>query len=124
MQSAIIALIILSLKVTFSDANVAILLGQCDNFAVESSAGITFDGRLTTVSTGDIGVSPGTSITGSYRLGDGSVQRNSPLAIGCTSDLATAYRTAWAAYCPPSRVSVEADKLIWSVEQYTPGKRV
>ena len=56
MQSAIIALFVLSLSVTLSDANVAILLGQCDNFAVESSAGITFDGRLTTVSTGDIGV--------------------------------------------------------------------
>ena len=107
MQSTITALIVLSLSAAFTYADVAISLGQCGQFAVESSAGITFDGRLTTVFTGDVGVSPGTSITGSYRLGAGSVQRNSPLAIGCTSDLAIAYKTAAAAYCPPSNIMAE-----------------
>ena len=104
MQSILIAL---ALAVAIVDANVAITLGQCENFAVESAAGITFDGRLTTVYTGNVGVSPGTSIEGNYVLGTGSVQRTSTLATACTNDLKTAYQTAQAATCPPQNIRVE-----------------
>ena len=97
MQSIIIGLTVFSLAASLIECNVAISLGQCDQFAVESSASVTFNGRLTTVYRGDVGVSPGTSIEGSYVLDNGSVQRNSPLATGCTSDLRTAYDTAVAA---------------------------
>ena len=107
MQSIIIGLTVFSLAASLIECNVAISLGQCHQFAVESSAGVTFNGRLTTVYTGDVGVSPGTSIEGSYVLDDGSVQRNSPLATGCTSDLRTAYDTAVAAVCPASNIIVE-----------------
>ena len=107
MQSIIIGLTVFSLAASLIECNVAISLGQCHQFAVESSAGVTFNGRLTTVYTGDVGVSPGTSIEGSYVLDNGSVQRNSPLATGCTSDLRTAYDTAVAAVCPPSNIRVE-----------------
>ena len=107
MQAVITALIVLSLSASLIEANVAISLGQCEQFAVESSAGVTFDGRLTTLYSGDVGVSPGTSIEGSYLLDNGSVQRNSPLAAECTSDLMIAYNTAKAAVCPPSNIRVE-----------------
>ena len=107
MQSIIIGLTVFSLAASLIECNVAISLGQCHQFAVESSAGVTFNGRLTTVYSGDVGVSPGTSIEGSYVLDNGSVQRNSPLATGCTSDLRTAYDTAVAAVCPPSNIRVE-----------------
>ena len=107
MQSIIIGLTVFSLAASLIECNVVISLGQCDQFAVESSAGVTFNGRLTTVYRGDVGVSPGTSIEGSYVLDDGSVQRNSPLATGCTSDLRTAYDTAVAAVCPASNIRVE-----------------
>ena len=107
MQSIIIGLTALLLSATLIEGNVAISLGQCDQFSVESSAGVTFNGRLTTLYSGDVGVSPGTSIEGSYVLGSGTVQRNSPLAAGCTSDLSTAYDTAVAAVCPASNIRVE-----------------
>lgn len=38
----------------------------CENFAVHAGTTITFDGAMSTVNRGDVGVSPGTSITGSY----------------------------------------------------------
>ena len=106
-MQTIATLVVLSLSASLIEANVAISLGQCEQFAVESSAGVTFNGRLTTLYSGDVGVSPGTSIEGSYLLDSGSVQRNSPLAAGCTSDLMTAYNSAKAAVCPPSNIRIE-----------------
>jgi hypothetical protein len=38
----------------------------CENFAVHARTTVTFDGAVSTVYGGDVGVSPGTSITGSY----------------------------------------------------------
>jgi hypothetical protein len=38
----------------------------CGNFAVHARTTVTFDGTMSTIHGGDVGVSPGTSITGSY----------------------------------------------------------
>ena len=86
---------------------VQISLGRCENFAVLSDAGTSFNGRITTLSTGDIGVSPGTSITGLYHLGSGSVMMNTDLANGCRSDMTSAYNAAKAAVCPFSNLKAE-----------------
>jgi hypothetical protein len=45
----------------------------CENFAVHARTAVTFDGVMSTIRGGDVGVSPGTSITGSYTFEDGGV---------------------------------------------------
>lgn len=107
MQSISLTLAVICIATTLAAANVDIPLGSCENFAVESSAGVTFNGRLTTLYTGSVGVAPGTSIEGSYLLDDGAVERNSPLANSCTADLRTAYNAASSATCPPANIISE-----------------
>ena len=107
MQSISLTVAVFCIATALATANVDIPLGSCANFAVESSAGVTFNGRLTTLHTGSVGVAPGTSIEGSYLLDDGAVERNSPLAKSCTADLRTAYNAASSATCPPSNIIVE-----------------
>ena len=107
MQSITFAVALLAVSTTVVSANVDIALGSCQNFAVEASAGVTFNGRLTTLHTGSVGVAPGTSIEGSYVLNTGAVERNSPLANSCTADLLTAYNKASSATCAPSNIIIE-----------------
>jgi hypothetical protein len=45
--------------------------GVCKNFAVHARTTVTFDGVQTTIHTGDVGVAPGTSITGNVNIIDG-----------------------------------------------------
>ena len=79
-------------------------LGECAEFAVMAGTAVTFNGGLTTVYTGDVGVSPGTSVTGNYQLNDGSVEITSTKSNQCASDRTTAYNAAAAAVCPPSNI--------------------
>jgi hypothetical protein len=82
-------------------------LGQCAQFAVMAGTSASFNGGLTTVNTGDVGVSPGTSITGNYQLNDGSTEVTSTKSNACASDRITAYNAAAAAVCPPSNIMNE-----------------
>ena len=50
-----------------------------------------FDGAVTTIFTGSIGVSPGTSITGSYLVEKGSEELNTAAAVNCASDQLIAF---------------------------------
>lgn len=61
-----------------------------------------FNGELTTIFTGDIGVSPGTSVTGNFKQNDGSVEITSTKSNQCASDRIVAYNAAAAEVCPPS----------------------
>jgi hypothetical protein len=45
----------------------------CENYAVHAQTAVTFDGAMSTIRDGNVGVSPGTSITGSYTLDGGQV---------------------------------------------------
>jgi hypothetical protein len=58
---------------TVSDASSS---GACENFAVNARNTITFDGAESTIKNGDVGVSPGTSITGAKELLNGGVEDN------------------------------------------------
>jgi hypothetical protein len=51
--------------------------GLCENFAVHARTTVTFDGVMTTISDGDVSVSPGTSITGDYRIDGGEIVADS-----------------------------------------------
>ena len=107
MPSITALLVAIALSASLIEGNVDVYLGDCETFAVLSAAGITFDGRQTTIVNGDIGVSPGTSVTGSYNLNNGSMQINSQKANQCQMDLLTAYNTAMSAVCPASNIRVE-----------------
>jgi hypothetical protein len=45
----------------------------CQNFAVHARTTVTFDGVTSTIHGGDVGVSPGTSVTGAYEFDGGDV---------------------------------------------------
>ena len=92
-----------------SALNVSIPLGSCQNFAVQAGTAVSFNGVLTTVFTGSVGVAPGTAITGSYSLGTGSVQANSASAILCAADLIIAYGAAAGATCKPNNLLPSSD---------------
>jgi hypothetical protein len=65
---------------SFTDCSTkALANGVCQDFALHARTTITFDGVMSIVKSGDIGVSPGTSITGSYNLENGSVVSGSDL---------------------------------------------
>ena len=66
-------------------------LGACKNFSVFAGTAILFDGGVTTIYTGNIGVSPGTSITGNYAVKKGSVEVNTGDASNCAADQLSAY---------------------------------
>lgn len=77
-------------------------LGECAQFAVMAGTSAAFNGELTTIFTGDIGVSPGTSVTGNFKQNDGSVEITSTKSNQCASDRIVAYNAAAAQACPPS----------------------
>jgi hypothetical protein len=75
------------------------LLEDCALFAVFGSSTVTFDGITTTISKGLVGLSPGTSITGSYVVNDGPIQINTANANSCAARRVIAYQTASSAKC-------------------------
>lgn len=70
------------------------ILGNAGPFAVFAGASVTNTGS--TVITGELGVSPGTSVTGFYSPGvvnGGTIHLNDGLAIGAAADFLSAYTT-------------------------------
>jgi hypothetical protein len=63
----------------------------CEKFAVHARTTVTFAGAMSTIHGGDVGVSPGTSITGSYTFEDGEIDLES-------SDFAASVLAAHAAF--------------------------
>ena len=80
-------------------ASISVLLGSCEDSALQSETGITFNGKVTTINSGNIAVSPGTSITGSYKLQSGTAHSNDAYAQQCTADMKTAYSQASSLTC-------------------------
>ena len=70
--------------VTFTDTTT--LLGACADFSLVAGTAITFDGTLTAVATGDIGVSPGISVTGVFSSMR-APQINTEKSIACNNDM-------------------------------------
>ena len=86
-------------------------LGECSEFAVMAGTKASFNGGLTTIYTGDVGVSPGTSVTGNYQQNDGTTEVTSTKSNQCAADRITAYNAAAAAVCPPSNIVNELSGL-------------
>ena len=89
----------------------SIPLGSCTHFALMSGTVTSFSGGLTTVTSGSVGVSPGTSATGAYLLGNGKLEIISTPANACANDRITAYNALAAAVCPPSNIRAELSGL-------------
>jgi hypothetical protein len=69
---------------------VQVYLGGCLPFAVMAGSTAGFNLALTVIHSGSIGNSPGTGISGNYRLLDGTPQPATPAANLCASDQTTA----------------------------------
>jgi hypothetical protein len=53
-----------------------ISLGGCQDSALQAATSISFSGEQTVIRDGEIGVAPGTSVTGNYRQDSGSTHKN------------------------------------------------
>lgn len=76
-----------------------ISLGGCDNSALQAATKIEFSGEQTVIRSGDIGIAPGTSITGNYRLENGVAHKNDAYAQQCANDQKIAYNEARSQPC-------------------------
>ena len=72
------------------------------NFVVFGGNAVIFGSDKTVLTSGSVGVSPGTSITGNYMLIDGTTEMQTQSSIAAASELATAYNTGSALACEHS----------------------
>jgi hypothetical protein len=84
----------------FKSNAVSVPLGSCSAFALMAGTAASFNGVMSTIATGSLGVSPGNTITGSYTVLAGSVEIITTSANACALDRMTAYEAAAAATCP------------------------
>ena len=118
------ATLIIALTLVALAAATDIPLGQCETFSLQAGTAMTFNGRLTTVNTGDIGVAPGNSIFGSFKVSQGTIQADSPLAVSCNHDLQVAYNATVAAPCPASNIYAELAGLTLAPGVYCSGSEM
>ena len=120
-------LIVVTLIATCCDAFNTVVptvaLGGCQNIAVQAETAITFGGALTTINSGDIAVSPGTSITGNYKLKSGTAHSNDAYAQQCSADMKTAYSQASSQTCTNQIASDLADLTLTPGVYCTPSGR-
>jgi predicted extracellular nuclease len=85
----------------------------CENFAVHARTTVTFAGVVTTLHGGDVGVSPGTSVTGAYAINGGEL-------VADSSDFDASVQVAYAA-----AMAVRSDEQAIAIEiggkTFTPG---
>jgi Ice-binding-like len=105
-----VSVVVIILAAT-TNANTDVALGECSEYAIKAGTAVSFNGQLTTVYTGDVGVAPGDSIGGSFIIDDGTEESNSPSANQCSADLKSAYNTLVAAPCPASNSYAELGGL-------------
>ena len=89
--------------------NGATIFGQCDLTSVQARVMVSFDGGQTSIVTGNVGVSPGTAITGSKILLSGSIQSNTASAISCAADELNAYGILKNLTCTPNNTLANSD---------------
>ena len=80
-------------------------------FVVLGGTSVLFGSDRTTLLSGSVGVSPGTTISGNYLLKDGSTESNTIAAKAAASELATAYNTGSTMSCQHSLSTGELSGL-------------
>lgn len=109
-SAVIAAVIVMSQFVNVQSAS-AIDLGNCASFAVMGGTAVNFDGITSTVAVGSVGVSPGTSIGGSYIVAEGAVEANTGAAVSCAASMLTAYNAAAGTTCTETAAPTELGGL-------------
>jgi hypothetical protein len=89
--------------------SINIPLGVCEDFVALAGTAVSFNGVQTTLFTGDVGVAPGTAITGNRLVVTGSEELNSVKAIQAAADLIIAYDAAAGATCLPNNLLQKND---------------
>jgi hypothetical protein len=85
------------------------IFGACGLFSLHAGSTITFGGEQTTVFTGNVGLSPGTSVTGHYSINEGQLLINDATSSECQHDKLRAYNTINSIECPNENKSANAD---------------
>jgi type VI secretion system secreted protein VgrG len=113
---AITTLVVCGNHVAF--AQVAPPMGQAGSFAVLAGSGVTNTGA--TAVTGDVGVSPGTAITGfpPGTITGGAMHANDAFAQGAQSDLTTAYNALAGQACNTSLSGTDLGGLTLTAAVY------
>jgi hypothetical protein len=96
LRASLVVIVVIASMVCSSDAatqyvNGSTIFGSCFDFSIQAGTAVSFNGAQTTVATGNVGVAPGTSITGNVALGTGSIQDNTAAASNCAADELIAY---------------------------------
>jgi hypothetical protein len=93
----------------------------CENYAVHARTAITFDGTMSTIHDGDVSVSPGTAITGSYSFdGGGVVDDSSAFA----ASVLIAHADAIAVHGAEQTMAIEIGGLTFTPGTYRSGSAI
>lgn len=88
-------LLLSSFAITTTIAATPIDLGSAANFVILAGSTVTSTGVIGTVVTGDIGVNPGTAVTGfPPAILNGAMQLGNGVSLAAQNDLTTAYNMA------------------------------
>jgi hypothetical protein len=88
----VVASILSSSDAATKYVNGATFFGSCANFSIQAGSSVSFSGVQTNVTDGNVGIAPGSSITGTPLQGAGyALEFTSASAITCAADEGTAY---------------------------------
>jgi len=85
------------------------IFGRCGLFSIQAGTAVTFNGGQTYVANGNVGVAPGTAITGNVMLGTGSIEACTISAIDCAADELIAYALLKGLTCTPENTLTNSD---------------
>ena len=85
------------------------IFGRCGLSSVQAGTAVVFNGGQTSVVTGNVGVAPGTAITGNVMLGTGSIEACTVPAIDCGADELIAYQILKGLTCTPENTLANSD---------------
>jgi len=97
---------------------VNVTLGHCTSFDIFSGTGVNANGIVTTITSGSVGVSPGTTLSGNLILEKGSIELNTQLAADCGTDRVIAYGQAKTAHCTHSSSNTDLSGRSFSAGTY------
>jgi hypothetical protein len=114
LRASLVVAIVVASMMSSSDAatqyvNGSTIFGSCADFVVQAGSAVSFNGAQTNVSTGNVGVAPGTAITGNVAVVTGSIEANTSPATNCAADELTAYDELQGLTCTTDNTLANSD---------------